>query len=256
MTDDIEQQSANTAAAYQYAVAFHSESEGRNPYQVSVIFELHAIISKDLYDFAGKERTVIHEVEIGGASIKPAPAHLIRSGLVDLCEDVAARAKTELSFDDAVLLSAELLHRLLVIHPFQDGNGRTARVFHLMALYDLGLLTPPLHIFDYVAYRRNEYLACLHEADEGDYEPLCEYIRRGLYDTIEQLIADAVSDGPYREFYMRRLNSKAKRFLDRRYRLRLTGATYERERRHFLRSVTRVEQAVALREEQDRSPEG
>ncbi|HEX5165342.1 MAG TPA: Fic family protein [Thermomicrobiales bacterium] len=256
MTDDIELQSANTAAAYQYAVAFHSEFEGRNPYQVSVIFELHAIISKDLYDFAGQERTAIHEVEIGGASITPAPAYLIKSGLVDLCEDVAKRAGADLSFDDAVRLSAELLHRLLVIHPFQDGNGRTARAFHLMALYDLGLLTPPLHIFDYVAYRRSEYLECLHEADEGDYEPLCEYIRRGLYDTIEQLIANAVSGGPYREFYMRRLNRKAKRFLDRRYRLGLTGTTYERERRHFLRSITRVAQAASLHEGQHRNPEG
>jgi Fic family protein len=62
-------------------------------------------------------------------------------------------------------------HRLAWIHPFVDGNGRTARMFTSMILYqreyDFKYL---FELSDYHNAHRNEYYAALRSADQtGDY---------------------------------------------------------------------------------------
>jgi len=240
MTDVSLLEIENNATAFARVVAFHSETPDRNPYHPSVIFELHSIISSDLYDFAGQKRTAIHEVVVGGAPFTPAAAHMISSDLVDLCDDVEQRVAKKPTYAEAVMLSAELLHRLLCIHPFQDGNGRTARAFHLLASYNMGILEPPQHLFEYFGLLREPYLRSLSLADKGDYGPLYEYIARGLTDIREQAIADAITQSSSYAYIERRLHGKKKRFLDRKYRLRLSGKTYEKEKRQFFSSIDRI----------------
>jgi Fic family protein len=60
-------------------------------------------------------------------------------------------------------------HRLAWIHPFVDGNGRTARMFTSMLLYqreyDFKYL---FELSDYYNERRDEYYAALRSADRTD----------------------------------------------------------------------------------------
>ena len=69
--------------------------------------------------------------------------------------------------ENPLLVSAWLHHRFTQIHPFQDGNGRVARVITTMVLLKSGLL--PLVIGRDC---RTEYIQALERADRESLEPL------------------------------------------------------------------------------------
>jgi len=70
-----------------------------------------------------------------------------------------------------VVRAALFHHRFVIIHPFGDGNGRTARLVVNYILMRAGLM--PLVIKS--ADKRN-YLRVLQQADAGDLEPFTEYL--------------------------------------------------------------------------------
>ena len=70
-----------------------------------------------------------------------------------------------------VIRAAELHYNLAAVHPFNDGNGRTAR---LMMNYLLLRNDYPYAIIDVA--RRGEYLTALDEANHGRYKPFVELI--------------------------------------------------------------------------------
>jgi len=66
-------------------------------------------------------------------------------------------------------------HRFVLIHPFADGNGRTARL--LMNYVLLRAEFPPVIVR---TDDKEEYMACLRQADAGDMNPLAEFLARNL----------------------------------------------------------------------------
>jgi len=72
--------------------------------------------------------------------------------------------------------------KLLIIHPFSDGNGRTIRGFTNKLLEDVGL--PPIYI---KASEKDEYLAALTKADNGDYSAINNFYRYKICDSIVEL---------------------------------------------------------------------
>ena len=67
------------------------------------------------------------------------------------------------------VVSAWLHHRFVQIHPFQDGNGRTARAISSLAFIQAGLF--PL-VID--RDQREGYFDALQDADGGDLRPLVD----------------------------------------------------------------------------------
>jgi hypothetical protein len=68
---------------------------------------------------------------------------------------------------DPVIVAAWLHHRFTQIHPYQDGNGRLARVIVTMVLVQYDLLPVVLD-----RDIRTEYIASLERADSGDIDGL------------------------------------------------------------------------------------
>lgn len=130
--------------------------------------KLHREMFGNVWDWAGTIRT--EETNIG---VKPYHAG---PDLLQLLEDLA---EWDRSWPDRIEQAANLHYRAVTIHPFHNGNGRWSRMLANVWLHlhkhpiidwpgDVGETSPV----------RNEYLAALKTADNGDLLPFLELHRR------------------------------------------------------------------------------
>lgn len=96
------------------------------------------------------------------------------------------RAKKNDSEANPVLLAAEFHYKFIRIHPFDDGNGRTARMLMNFILMQFGY--PPVII---KTDDKQNYIAALRQADAGILEPFVEYIADNLIRSSELMIKGA-----------------------------------------------------------------
>lgn len=88
--------------------------------------------------------------------------------------------------ENAVVLASLLHYRFVRIHPFDDGNGRTARLLMNYVLVENNL---PLVVIK--STEKKEYLAALHRADVGDLKSFVEYIGEQLLWSLDLSITAA-----------------------------------------------------------------
>jgi Fic family protein len=94
-----------------------------------------------------------------------------------------ALEKTELH---PIEIASKLHHDFVLIHPFGDGNGRTARILVNYVLMRSGYL--PLVV---PTQQKDRYLAALRRADAGDLQSLTDYLAGCLETSMERGIAAA-----------------------------------------------------------------
>ncbi len=124
----------------------------------SEILEIHRLILTDIRpEEAGIYRNV--NVRVGGSWRKfPKPEEI--KGLMDsFINDMNALIRQV----HPVILSAKIHQGLVFIHPFIDGNGRTARLLMNLTLLRNGY--PPACIY---YHERKDYYAALESANFGD----------------------------------------------------------------------------------------
>ncbi len=131
--------------------------------RASTILQLQRLALKGLSAYAGVFRPA--GVDIGGSQHKPTEAHLVPSRVEELCDYI-----TDNWTKPPIHLTAYALWRLNWIHPFTDGNGRTARaVAYLVLCIRLGYRLPGTKtIPELIAVDKDPYYAALESADAGD----------------------------------------------------------------------------------------
>lgn len=137
-------------------------------------------------DWGGKFRTI--RVEYSG---KEAPLpHLLPQLITNLCADLTERLKhlDHENMKSVVELIAWFQHRFVQIHPFQDYNGRLARMMTILILLKMGL--PPIEIKADTGGDRQKYLEAMYEADEGDYSKLELLIESALNESLVKASSD------------------------------------------------------------------
>ena len=91
--------------------------------------------------------------------------------------------RLEMPMSEYVKHVARTHHKITVIHPFPEGNGRTSRAFMNMQLVRAGML--PIYI---KVEEKEEYIDALARADQiGDYDELYEIILRLILRTFVDL---------------------------------------------------------------------
>jgi len=85
-----------------------------------------------------------------------------------------------------LLLAAEFHYKFIRIHPFDDGNGRTARL--LMNFILMQNAYPPVVIR---TDDKENYFAVLRQADAGNLEPFIEYIGENLEHSLTLMLKGA-----------------------------------------------------------------
>lgn len=123
------------------------------------ILRLHELVMTNIQDdYAGRVRT--GAVRIVGANFTP-PAATKVSDLLDELVDLTGQNTYGLH---TLVLAAVFHHQLVWIHPFFDGNGRTARLAMNALLLREGY--PPAVI---LRNDRKKYYSALNQANKGDY---------------------------------------------------------------------------------------
>jgi Fic family protein len=134
------------------------------------ILELHKIILKNISDTdAGRYRT--SNVRITGAFHIP-PSAIKVPRLVQEFLDWYHQNEAALPIPE---LAAWVHYKLVYIHPFIDGNGRTARLLSNLILIQNGY--PPAVI---LTIDRKKYYRVLEEADHDRFSPFMDFIGRSI----------------------------------------------------------------------------
>jgi fido (protein-threonine AMPylation protein) len=225
---------------------------------MQVLRHLHFLIIDGIYDCAGNIREEATDRVKIHASFKPAEPHEILVRLPDLLARAADWRKGVKGLDVTtpgtpsppgdlnpdlyrmVYYAAWVFYDLVVIHPFRGGNGRVSRGFLHLMLYDMKVLTPPAHVFSYMAQRRGAYFRALHQADAGNLHGLAWYLLRGILDTYIQALFDVILGGANAPELRKRLGRDNRRFLEQVHRNRFDDPSYSSRLLSLARSLEKV----------------
>ena len=123
------------------------------------ILNVHELVLNNIMDdFAGRLRQGM--IRIVGANFVPPNARLVP----DLLDELVDFVNHNPSSHDFITLASIFHHRFVWIHPFFDGNGRTARLIFNLLLMSAGF--PPAII---LKVDRKKYYASLNSSNKGDY---------------------------------------------------------------------------------------
>lgn len=170
-------EAVNLMAAWRHLMAM---SSARQRVSEAETLELHAIVMARIADDeAGRYRRGF--VRIAGARHVPPNALKVPELMTQLFDGTAA--------SHAVAEAARLHHGIASIHPFSDGNGRTARLVMNQTLLRAGY--PPVSLS---ADRRDAYYAALEAADAGDESAFANFVGDAVLAEIERWLS-ALSEG-------------------------------------------------------------
>jgi Fic family protein len=129
----------------------------------SAILELHEKALEGIHPLAGTYRN--SPVQISKSKHQP-PRH---SEIPDLVAEMCDYVNTHWDDQNAVHLAAYLLWRINWIHPFADGNGRTARVvsYLVMSVKLHSVLPGAPAMPELLASDKSPYYQALEESDES-----------------------------------------------------------------------------------------
>lgn len=87
---------------------------------------------------------------------------------------------------DPIVFAAEFHHKFVKIHPFDDGNGRLARILMNFILMQFGFTPAIIKTED-----KARYFNALAKADTGEIEDFIEYISKSLCNSLKIMIKGA-----------------------------------------------------------------
>lgn len=167
LKDHLEAKDHHAALEYLYDLI---DKDKKHTISEVLIKNLHQIILQETdKEWAGRYRNA--NVIIAGAKHTPPDALQVPQKMRDLITWLVSQ-KNKL---DIVELSALLHHKLVNIHPFFDGNGRTARLTMNLFLMQAGY---PLVVI--LKTDRKKYYDVLDKADSGNYEPLIKFVAQSI----------------------------------------------------------------------------
>ncbi len=173
--------------------------KGDYPLTENFIRELHTLLLKESYEVDAitpdgkptKKRIKVGSYKTSANHVKTKTGEIFYfatpeetpAKMYDLLVWYKEKVKENLN---PILLAAEFHYKFIRIHPFDDGNGRTARILMNFILMKFGY--PPIII---KTQDKDNYFSVLQLADAGNIEAFLEYIAQNLVRSLEIMIAGA-----------------------------------------------------------------
>ncbi len=165
-----------------FAIEFIKQLLTKNiPFSETILLQIHQLILQGIDNTnAGKYRAV--QVLISGSKHTPPQPYLVPKQM----EDFFIWYNENKSKLHPIILSAEIHERLVTIHPFIDGNGRTGRLLMNLILLQNGF---PIAILKGDVANRLRYYECLEIAQtQNNKNPFIELIAQNVKETMGRLI--------------------------------------------------------------------
>lgn len=147
-----------------------SVADQKEWFYVDELKTIHRTMFGNVWKWAG-----IYRKSITSIGIKPS---LISAQLGEFCLEVVSwsQISVELTF---IEMAARIHHKLVFIHPFENGNGRFSRLIADRFLLAWQCPHPiwPSYLSKETSVRK-EYIQTLKSADKGDYEPLIRFMEK------------------------------------------------------------------------------
>ncbi|MBM3303518.1 MAG: Fic family protein [Candidatus Aenigmarchaeota archaeon] len=174
-------EATNHQKAFEFLESITSKSHTLTEDTVKQIHKI--ILSKIEDEYAGRYREL--NVRILGA-IKSPPRY---EKVPDLMEGFIDRVNKNPDKLSAIEMAAYIHYKFVEIHPFVDGNGRTARL-----LMNLFLMRHGYPVTLVLKVDRKKYYDCLRRADQEDMVPFYNFIGRCVERSLD-LYLDAFKGG-------------------------------------------------------------
>ncbi|MBX3415933.1 MAG: Fic family protein [Pirellulales bacterium] len=145
------------------------------PLSNDLLRHIHASIFGDLYDWAGRWRTVW----ISKPGTTWPPPDFLDNSMTTFERDVLSRWPSKVIGDDESFCQAigEIHGEFLTIHPFREGNARTIKLMTDLLAIQTGR---PLLAYDNSARGADAYIEAAKKAFKRDYGPLSTLIAEAL----------------------------------------------------------------------------
>lgn len=140
----------------------------------TLILEIHTIAFSELYDWAGKWRTI--QVAVGQL-LPPAPSQIIQL-MYQFVDNLNFKISIATSQEQHIETLVYAHYEFIRIHPFNNGNGRTGRI--LMNLVALKFGYQPLKLYHRDGDSRKDYIDAMKQTDNNDTSSLTNLIKKEL----------------------------------------------------------------------------
>lgn len=188
LKDHLEAKNHQEALDYLYELI---EKDKHNTFSENLIRSLNQIVQQNIdKEWAGRYRN--SGVIIGGADHKPPEAIKVPGLMRELIKWHSLNKKQH-----PVELSSIIHHKLVNIHPFFDGNGRTSRLVMNIILMQSGF---PLVVI--LKSDRQRYYKALASADKGNYSLFVNFIARAVERTLDIYLKVLTPKKEFKEKYI------------------------------------------------------
>ncbi|MFO7799822.1 Fic/DOC family protein [Rhodohalobacter sp.] len=153
-------------------IKFESDLDKVDSFDWNLISEIHKTALHHLYEFAGELRQV--NMSKGGFTFPTAKflPDIIQEFETEFLGDLPKHVE---GYEELIQYVSPIHAELLFIHPFREGNGRTARLFVdlIAAKFDFKKFS-----FGKITEKKmSEYIKAVQSAAEKNYQPMIELFR-------------------------------------------------------------------------------
>lgn len=163
----------------------YEQIDNVNPYSVEDLKKIHGILTFLVEKDAGKFRNHGEAVYDGNVEIFMAPPHRLVPTLMDNLFNWMNEVKDTIN---PLILSSVFHYEFVFIHPFSDGNGRTARIWQTAILSHWEKAFTYLPIESMIKKSQNEYYKVIDNCNKaGNATEFIEFMLKMIDDTIDEI---------------------------------------------------------------------
>ncbi|MDO4416076.1 MAG: Fic family protein [Erysipelotrichaceae bacterium] len=175
-----------------------------DPFSVDDLKKLHGIITYGTADESGKFRKGNEGVFSGDRCVFIAPPPELVPGLVN---DLLSWMKKNIGIVHPLLMSAVFHYEFVFIHPFSDGNGRMARLWHTVILSKWKKEFEYIPLESQIEKYQQEYYDAIEKChSNGNSDVFIEFMLDMINKSLDDIIEQSMNNISVSKYVKRLLN--------------------------------------------------